>query len=1004
MALSVGDLIGNKYKILKHLGRGGLGDVYLAQDRLLARKVAIKHLRPGSAREQANLERFLAEARTIARISHENVVSIFDAIEEDGGRNYYLVMECADEGTVADLLHREGRLPIPQALELGLAVAQALEVVHAKGILHGDIKPSNILLMSDRGDITAKLADFGLSRVVAGADTDQTAYSGSILYSAPEQLQGEAVGHRADLYALGVVLYEMLVGQPPFPYSGRPEDLTKVIESQLEEPPVPPSQLVPDVSPAVDELVLKLLSKAPDERYPDARALGQALRQALQTHRAWQERVQTSYAQGIEHEERGEWEQTVTCYEAVVAEQPGHAEAQRRLVCARENLDWRARYKKGVSAYDRSEWVEAEEILSQVVDHDEDYAGGDAADKLSEARRQLELKRLYEEARHHEAEGRWSEAIGLYIKILTQESDYKDVSARLAHAVEQQKLQTLYDQARGHIENQAWAEAVKTLQELERLKPAYKDSAALLAKARRQKRLHELYTRANQFLEEGEWDSAVETFNELLQIEPKYKDAAIKRAVADQQARLAYLYAQAEVQRESEDWAAAAVTLQEITEIAPSYQDASRLLEETAQKRHVADAYEEGLHFYEQKEWEQAIQCLEQVQQLQPGYRQVEQTLAEAQSAQRIHALYSQARQLEVEEKWTEAASVYSEISRLDPNDRDAKVGLQRVSAAALRGEQPDERREVITAVAAAVLIVAALSCMLFAPISRIAGAIPLISKLTPSSSPTPYPRSTVTPSLTPTDTPTPSPSPSPSPTPTDTPTPTPSPIPPITHLDCVGDRTIPDVPRLRPGTPFTKCWGLRSATLGRWPDGVRLVFVGGDQMGGRGKQTVEPPLTSTETFTVSVSLQAPAADGEYTGVWQIQDADGITLSEVLEASVVVYTPPTPTSPHPRPELAGIGIIKCNVTFRWTWPRTLAEDEWFALRVGKVGGEPPHSVAWTKEQAFTHTLDAGGDYRWMIVVCRGDPEKGDCEKLAASEQQPFSFGGCPKPPPEPPPP
>jgi tetratricopeptide (TPR) repeat protein/tRNA A-37 threonylcarbamoyl transferase component Bud32 len=991
MALSVGDLIGNKYKILKHLGRGGLGDVYLAQDRLLARKVAIKHLRPGSAREQANLERFLAEARTIARIRHENVVAIFDAIEEDEGRNYYLVMECADEGTVADLLHREGRLPIPQALELGLAVARALEVVHAKGILHGDIKPSNILLMSDRGDVTAKLADFGLSRVVAGADTDQTAYSGSILYSAPEQLQGEAVGHRADLYALGTVLYEMLVGQPPFPYSGKSEDLVRVIRSQLEEPPTPPSQLVPNVSPAVDELVLKLLSKAPDERYPDARALGQALRQALETHRAWQERVQTSYAQGIEHEERGEWEQAVTCYEEVVAEQPGHAEAQTRLVCARENLDWRARYKKGVLAYDRSDWVETEEILSQVVAHDAGYAGGDAADKLSEARRQLELKRLYEEARHHEAEGRWSEATALYIKILTQESDYRDVSARLAHAVEQQKLQTLYNQAREHIENHGWAEAVKTLQELERLKPAYKDSAALLAKARRQKRLHELYTRANQFLEEGEWDSAVETFNKLLQIEPKYKDAAIKRAVADQQARLAHLYAQAEVQREGEDWAAAAATLQEITEIAPSYQDVARLLEEMAQKRHVADAYEEGLHFYEQKKWEQAIQRLEQVQQLQPGYRQVEQALVEAQNAQHIHALYSQARQLEIEEKWTEAASVYSEISRLDPNDRDAKVGLQRVSAAALRGEQPDERREVITAVAAAVLIVAALSCMLFAPISRIAGAIPLISRLTPASSPTPNPLSTVTPSPTPTDTPTPPPSPSPTPTPTSTPTPTPTSLPTITHLDLVGHRTTLDRGAVRPGTAFTESWGLRSPSPGRWPDGVRLVFVGGDQMSGREEQLNEPPLTSTETFTVSVDFVAPASDGEYEGTWQVQDAEGNPISEPLPVSVIVYKPPPPPPSYPPPELVEASILQCNVTFRWAWPRELAEDEWFAVRVG-VG--EPHSVAWVKEREYTYTLTEPGEYVWEVKVCRGDPATHVCEELVVSERKTFQFKGC----------
>lgn len=995
MALLIGDLVGNKYRILKHLGRGGLGDVYLAEDRILDRRVAIKHLRPGSAREQANLERFLTEARTIARIRHENVVAIFDAIEEDGGRDYYLVMECADEGTVAELLQREGRLPVSRTLELGLAVARALEVVHAEGILHRDVKPSNILLVSGRGGVTAKLADFGLSQVMAGPETDQTAYSGSILYSAPEQLQGEAVDHRADLYALGAVLYEMLTGQPPFLHSGEPEGF----QSQLKEPPTPPSQLNPDVSPAVDEVILRLLSKAPDERYPDARALGQALRQMMETHRAWQERVQAAYAQGVECEEREEWEQAVTCYEAVIAEQPGHAEAQRRLVCARENLDWRARYKKGISAYDRADWVDAEEILSQVVDHDEGYAGGDAADKLSEARRQLELERLYEEAKGHEAEERWSEAIGLYLNILMEASDYKDVPSRLAHATQQQKLQALYSKAQEYLAEESWGEAAKTLQELERLEPAYKDSVALLAKARRQKRLLELYIQATQSLNEGEWTSAIEALSQLLQMEPEYKDAATKRAVAERQERLAHLYEQAKSQMGAEEWAAAAATLQEISEIAPSYQDVDRLLEEAVQKQHIQDLYQGGKQFYEQEEWEQAIQRLEEVQRLQPGYRQVGRILEEARSAQRIYALYAQARQFEVEEKWPEAIRVYSEIIQIDPSHRDAKVGLQRVSAVALGREQPDERREVVIAVGAAMLIVAALSCMLFTPLSRMASALLVSPTLTATLTPSPP-----APSLTPTETPTDTPTATPTPTPTLTPTFTPSPMPYVTDVKCVGQRTIPDLPTFLPGTSFTGCWALKSPSQGRWSEGIRLAFIEGDQMGGPDEQAIEPPLTSTETFTVTIPLVAPASDGEYKGVWQVQDADGITLSEVLEASVVVYTPPIPTLPYPLPELAGIDISRCNVTFKWTWPRTLAEDEWFAVRVGMVGIEPPHSVVWTKEYAFTHTLDSRGEYSWMIVVCRGDPAKGDCDELAASGQETFWFGGCggkPKPKPSP---
>jgi hypothetical protein len=195
------------------------------------------------------------------------------------------------------------------------------------------------------------------------------------------------------------------------------------------------------------------------------------------------------------------------------------------------------------------------------------------------------------------------------------------------------------------------------------------------------------------------------------------------------------------------------------------------------------------------------------------------------------------------------------------------------------------------------------------------------------------------------------------------------------------------------PGTPFTESWQLKGANFGLWPEGSRLVFVRGDRMGGPDQQEIGSLPAPGEIVTVAVSLVAPASDGTHEGIWQVQDGGGNPISDELNVSVVVYRPiPTPI-PYPSPQLAGIDVIKCSVTFRWTWSRTLADDEWFALRVG-AGTEPPHSVVWTKEYAFTHTLDAGGGYSWMIVVCRGDPEKGNCEELAASEQQPFSFGGC----------
>jgi hypothetical protein len=192
-------------------------------------------------------------------------------------------------------------------------------------------------------------------------------------------------------------------------------------------------------------------------------------------------------------------------------------------------------------------------------------------------------------------------------------------------------------------------------------------------------------------------------------------------------------------------------------------------------------------------------------------------------------------------------------------------------------------------------------------------------------------------------------------------------------------------------GRRFIKSWALRNASSGPWPEGSRLVFVEGDQMGGPDEQEIAPLPTATETITVSVALVAPASAGEYEGIWRIEDADGDPISEEFHVVVVVYRPSPPTPPPP--QLTEWGIQRCNVTFKWNWSGTLAEHDWFAVRVGK-GTEPPHSVVWVKEREYIYVLSDSGEYSWEVAVCRGDPGTHACEQLAVSEGGIFSFGGC----------
>src|SRR6516164_5739513 len=264
------------YEVEAVLGRGGMGVVFKARHLTLKRVVALKMLLAGAYARPEELARFRREAEAVAALRHPNIVQVHDAGDITG--RPYFTMECVEGGSLAQSLAGKPQPP-RRAAELVATLASAVQFAHKSGFIHRDLKPGNVLLTADG---VPKITDFGLVRsIVAGPEVTRSGdFLGTPCYMAPEQARGHAsaVGPAADIYALGVVLYEMLAGRPPFEGSTAAETLQKVIG----EDPAAPSRLNPKVPPDLDTICLKCLQKSPARRYASAQDLADDLRRFLE--------------------------------------------------------------------------------------------------------------------------------------------------------------------------------------------------------------------------------------------------------------------------------------------------------------------------------------------------------------------------------------------------------------------------------------------------------------------------------------------------------------------------------------------------------------------------------------------------------------------------------------------------------------------------------------------------------------------------------------------------
>jgi eukaryotic-like serine/threonine-protein kinase len=263
-----------RYEILGELGRGAMGVVYRAVDPVIGRNVAVKTIRlseqsTGLSRQEL-LSRFQTEARAAGLLTHPNIVVVYDAGEEDG--LYYITMELVEGKSLQAQIDGGDSFPTARVIRILEQTCSALQFAHERNIVHRDIKPANLMLT---GDDTVKVTDFGTAKILQFGTVQQTTHvMGTPSYMSPEQVKGKPVDGRTDIFSLGVVLYEMLTGEKPFPG----QSITTVIYKIVNEDPIPPRQLNPSIHPGLNEIVLRALAKEPEQRYQSCREMLEDLR------------------------------------------------------------------------------------------------------------------------------------------------------------------------------------------------------------------------------------------------------------------------------------------------------------------------------------------------------------------------------------------------------------------------------------------------------------------------------------------------------------------------------------------------------------------------------------------------------------------------------------------------------------------------------------------------------------------------------------------------------
>jgi tetratricopeptide (TPR) repeat protein len=774
----------------------------------------------------------------------------------------------------------------------------------------------------------------------------------------------------------------------------------------------------------------EVLAKAPGYQEAD-----QYLKEAKE-----QEQLAEWYGEAQEHLRRQNWQQAIECLQRVARLNPDYKDASKKLDTAREERTLEELYRDGMRYFGQRSWQDAKGSFAKILERRSD-GYRDARKKLEEIDKQLRLAAQLEEALECESDEEWATAIGIYVGILTEDTGYPEVAERVARAQKEKELLEKYRQAERYLDDEEWIAAIEALNWIVDRRADYKDAAQKLQLAKDKEEARVSYVEGLEHLGRGEWRQAAEKLERVVQLDPGNEDAAKKLEDAGRKERKAALYREGMEYVHSGQWQKAIQRFEQVIDADPDDQSARALLEDA------------------KKQWQEQTQAARQdVSRVRRWGFPLALVLGVALLLIFLPRLFTETRNLSlgnllVTPDFVGALAgvfglVVSIIALLIPTERLYRL-LER-----------DKRLRVYVVL----LLLLVTACLLTLLVMGLVG--PEEPTPAPDNLGTPIVTPIPTASPTPTITPIPIPSLVPAVT-LEEPKDgaclgCESPV--MLRWSCpytlqesecyqlrVKGQSLSDdspfhpaedrftLPALSPGTYNWAVTVVRSTGLDEYVEvseesewrsfrilpapvvhsisptsifqGTSVpVVISGENFTHSLALTIGVPLqitfvnSSTITATVPTTLEV----GEYPVIVKDSMGNGTSSTsftvEKQPTPTPTVVPPTPLPPsYPPPKLIGIDV-GCNVTFRWDWPRELAEDEWFAVRVGIV---TPHSVVWVKDREYTHSLDDAGDYVWEVAICRGDPADEDCsgdKLLAVSERGTFWFAPPPEPRPIPEPP